>query len=99
MESDAKLDHRRDARRSGDQQPATRRPMDPGNELEQRALARSIAADQTEHLAVLNADGDAFQRPEFLDRLAAIGMQQAEKSDLQLRGCVVPQEELLRDRL
>ena len=41
-------------------------PDDPGQDLEQRALARAVGADDRQRLAALDAQDDVAQRPELL---------------------------------
>ena len=48
---------------------------------------------------MLDAHGDVLQCPELLDRLASVGMKEAEEADLELDGRVVPQEKPLGHRL
>ena len=43
------------------------RPDDPGEDLEQRALAGAVRADDRQRLAALDAQVDVAQRPELLD--------------------------------
>src|SRR5262249_13393550 len=43
---------------------------DAAKNLEKRALARSIASDDTDNLAFLHLEADIPQRPEFLDLVA-----------------------------
>ena len=98
VEPDAELDHRRDPRVARDQQPAAGRPVDRGDQLQERALARAVAADQADRFAAVDLQRDVLERPELLDRLALSAMQQAEEADLQLDRRVVPEQELLRHR-
>ena len=53
--------------------PAGRRLGDAGEDLQQRALPRAVAADDADHLATLDLEGDILQRPEvgvfFLPRI------------------------------
>ena len=37
---------------------------DPGQDLQQRALAGPVAADHAQHLAIMNIEIDVLQRPE-----------------------------------
>ena len=73
VEADAELDERR--------QPALHAhlaavgPVDAGEALQQRALARAVAADDAEELALLDGDVDVAQRVELLERARAAGMQ------------------------
>ena len=99
MKPDAQLDHRADPRAARHQQPPARRPVNRGNQLQERALARSVPADQADRFAVLDPQRDVLQRPELLDRLPVAAMQQAEEPDLQLDRRVVPEQEPLRDGL
>ncbi len=43
---------------------------DAGQDLEQRALAGAVAADDAEDLALAHLEVDILERPEFLDRVA-----------------------------
>ena len=43
---------------------------DAAQDLEQRALAGAVAADDAEHLALLDLEADILQRPELLDLVA-----------------------------
>ena len=45
---------------------AARRRRDPGEDLEQRRLARAVAADDAEHLALLHLERDVPERPDLL---------------------------------
>ena len=73
--------------------------MDAGNELQQRALARAVAANEAERLAVFDAKRDIPERPELFDRLPLIRMKEAQEADLELGRRIVPEQELLRNRL
>ena len=46
------------------------RPDDPGEHLQQRALARAVRADDRQRLAALDAEVDVAERPELLDLAA-----------------------------
>ena len=69
MKPDAELDHRRDPRVPRDEQAPARRPVNGGDELQERALARSVAPDQADRFAAVDPQRDLLQRPELLDRL------------------------------
>ena len=43
---------------------------DAAEDLQQRALARAVAADDADDLALLDLEGDVLQRPELLDLVA-----------------------------
>ena len=51
MKADAQLDHGRDLRVPGDEQASGGWPMNRGDELQEGALARSVAADQADRFA------------------------------------------------
>ena len=51
---------------AGDVDDALRRPDDPGEHLEERALAGAVGADDRERFAVEQAQRDVAQRPELL---------------------------------
>ena len=93
MEADAELDHRRDPGVARDQQAAAGRPVNRGDALQERALARAVAPDQANRFAPSDPQRDILQRPELLDRLAPVAVQQAEEADLQLDRGVVPEQE------
>ncbi|AHF94851.1 hypothetical protein OPIT5_28465 [Opitutaceae bacterium TAV5] len=65
METGADLQERRHSPAQGDT--AFGRFGDAGENLEQGAFPCSVAADDTEHLATLDLEGNVLQRPEFLD--------------------------------
>ena len=46
--------------------PPAGRLGDAGEDLEQRALARAVAADDPHHFALLHLEGDILQRPELI---------------------------------
>src|SRR6185369_16798847 len=64
MEAGAELEQRRDLPRCGD--PPTFRPQDAGDALQQRALARSVLADQPERAPLWHLERDALERVELL---------------------------------
>src|SRR4029453_541314 len=99
MKSHAQLDHRTDSRSPCDEQATARRPVDCGNQLEEGALARSVAADQADGFAEIDPQRDVFQRPELLDRLPVTAMKKSEESDLELDRRVMSEQELLGDVL
>ena len=99
MESDPQLDHRSDARIAGDQHPAGGRPVNPGNQFQERAFPGPIAPDETNRLAAPDAHRDAFQGPELLDGLPVLPVQQAERPHFQLDRRVVPEHKTLGDVL
>src|SRR5262249_39404417 len=43
---------------------------DAGEDLEESGLAGAVAADDAHHLTAFHFEGDTFQRPEFLHRVA-----------------------------
>ena len=45
--------------------PAGRRLGDAGEDLQQRALSRAVAADDADHLAALDLEGDIAEGPEI----------------------------------
>ena len=69
MESRADFQER--AHASVDLGGAVRRLRDPGQDLQQRALPRSVAADDSDHLALADFEVDVAQRPEQI--VALIG--------------------------
>src|SRR5829696_7356582 len=99
MESDSELDHRADSRTAGNQQASGRRTVNPGDQLQQGALARTVPADQPDRVPPLNTQGYTLQRPELLDPLAVAPMQEPQKPDLQLARCVMAEKEAFRHRL
>ena len=48
---------------------AARRLRDPGQDLQQRALARPVPPDDAHHLAALDLEGYVLQRPDRLFRI------------------------------
>ena len=98
MKSDTKFDHRRDSRVAGHQQLAAGGTVDRGNHLQQRALAGTVPADQSDGLAVVDSQRYVPERPEILDRFPLLAMEQTEELDLQFRRGIVPEQELLRHR-
>ena len=97
MEPGAELDHAADARAAGDEQVAARRAVDAGDDLEERALARAVAADEAEGLAVVHLERDGLERPELLDALPPRSVEEAEHLELELARGIVPQVEPLRE--
>ena len=52
MEAGAELDHAGDVRAAADEQVSARRPVDAGDELQERALARAVPADERQRFPV-----------------------------------------------
>ncbi len=73
VEADAQLDERRQA--PVDVDPARVDAVDAGHALQQRALARSVAADDPEELAVADVEGDVLERDELVEAAAAEGVE------------------------
>ena len=69
VEADAELDERRHP--AVDPDLAARRLVDAGDQLEQRALARAVAPDDAEELALLDREGDVADRVEAVERAPA----------------------------
>ena len=97
MEPGAELDHAADARTAGDEEITARRPVDAGDDLEERALARAVPADEAERFAVVHLERDGLERPEFFDALAARAVEQPQHLELELGRGIVPQVEPLRE--
>ena len=91
MEADAQLDERADARPARDPDVAAGRLVDPGDELQQRALPRSVAADHADRLPLADRDRHVAQGPQLVPGFPAILVEQAEEAHLQLAGAVAPQ--------
>ena len=68
MEAGADLEQRADA--AAQPRLALGRRRDPGEDLEQRALAGAVVADHPHRLAALHLEADVAQRPELLALLA-----------------------------
>ena len=73
--------------------------MDAGDEFEKGALARPVSADETDCLAMIDAQRHVLERPELLDRLSVLTMQEPKEPHLQIRRSVVRQQKLLGNRL
>ena len=71
--------------------------MDRGDQLQERALAGAVAADQADRFAASDLQGHVLQRPELFDRLPVFRTEQAQEPDFQLHRRVVPEQELLGD--
>src|SRR4029450_4624716 len=99
MKPDAELDHRPDSRAPGDEQPAARRPVDGRNQLEERALSRSVPAAQPAGPRAIDEKRHVLERPEFLDRLPLLRMKKPEETNLELDGRVVSQLKLFGNPL
>ena len=56
MKPCTELDHAADSGSTSDEQVAARRLMDPGDDFEERALARAVPADEAERLAVVDLE-------------------------------------------
>src|SRR5262249_52701067 len=69
MEARTKFQQRRDT--AADLNPAEVRPQNPGQHLEQRALARSVGPDNAEELASWHVEADIAERPQVLPLTAA----------------------------
>ena len=93
MEPGAELDHAADPRAAGDEQLAGGRPVDAGDDLEERALARSVAADEPHRFALTNLQRHRLERPELLDPLPPRQVEEAEQPHFQFGRGVVPEEE------
>jgi hypothetical protein len=61
--------------------PPSRRFGDAAQDLEQRAFARAVAADNSQDLALLDLETDILERPEFLDLVALNGLSSANNVD------------------
>src|SRR2546421_5165539 len=83
MEAGAELDQRRDAAVHLDA--AARRLRDAGDELEHRALPRTVAADDAERAAAGDRERHVFQRRERLIRLQVRDQAAREQRALQRR--------------
>ncbi len=70
--------------------------VDPGEALQQRALARAVAPDDPEELSRAHVEGDVLERPEGLVARAAHGVQRAL---LERVGALLGHAEGLADRL
>ena len=68
---------------------ASSRPVDAGDQLQQRALAGTVAADEPDRLAAFDPHRDVPERPELLDGLTLLRVKQAQEADLQLHRGVV----------
>ena len=68
MKTGADLEQARDAAAQHDA--ALRRLGDAAEDLEQRALAGTVAADDADDLAPLDLEAHILERPEFLDLVA-----------------------------
>src|SRR5512145_2053959 len=55
-----------------DLRPSLCRRRDPRQHLQQRRLARAVAPDDAEHLALLNLEGDVPERPDLLPLATAL---------------------------
>jgi hypothetical protein len=99
MKTDPQLDHGRDPGVPRDEQPSAAWSVDGGNQLQERALARSVAANQTHCLAACDPQRHVLQRPELFNRLPVFWAQQTQESYFQLDRRVVSQQELLGDAL
>src|SRR6185503_13138770 len=71
VEPDAELDERRQA--APDRDRAAVDGVDAGQALQQRALARPVAPDDAEELALLDGERDVLERDEVLAAAAAQG--------------------------
>src|SRR5213075_1074848 len=68
MKADSQLDHRRNPAVPSDEQTSAGWSMDCGNELQERALARPVAADQRDRFAARDPKRHVLQRPELFNR-------------------------------
>src|SRR5262249_6468961 len=96
MEPGPELDERADLAAAPDEDAPLRGPMDAGDELQQRALARSIAPDEADRLSMADAERDVAQRPQLLALFAAVAMEEGQELRLQIAGSVLPQPVPLR---
>ena len=71
VEADAQLDERREA--PVDAQLAGVDVVDPGEALQQRALAAAVAADDAEELARRDVDADVLDGPQHVEGACATG--------------------------
>ena len=88
MEAGAELDERGDA--AVDRDRAFVGPRDAGDALEQRRLARSVAADDAVGAALRHAEGHAAQRRERLVRLQIADQAALEQRRLERRELLLP---------
>ena len=80
-----------------DEKMTTGGPMNAGNELQERALAGPITADQADRFSMLDLERNVFESPESLDRLPLARMNQTEETDLEFDSGIVTQPKLLRN--
>ena len=97
MEADAELDEGGDAA-SGDDL-ALAGLQDAGDDLQQGALAGAVVPQQTQSLALLDAQVDVIQGEEMLAALALALMKEGEEAGLEAHGAVMAEDEFLADML
>ena len=94
MKTGAQLDHAADADTAAHQHLSAGWPVNAGDDLQQRALAGAVAADERDRLPGRHADRHFAQRPEFLAARAVAGTQHPQRARLDVAGVVVQHEAL-----